>query len=125
MASTQERVLGSARYLSDNLARIPALLIPCIPGRIDAQGLPPGAAVSILGSIIPATWSFMLAARERGIGSCWTTLHLNFEHEVGELLGIPADYSQIALIPLAYTLGTDFKPAPRKPLDQFLHIDSW
>jgi hypothetical protein len=29
------------------------------------------------------------------------------------------------LIPVAYTLGTDFKPAPRKPLDSVLHLDHW
>jgi nitroreductase len=125
MAATQQRVFSSAKYLADNMARVPAFLIPCIAGRIDTPGLPASIIAGMLGSIIPATWSFMLAARERGVGSCWTSMHLDYEKEVSELLGIPADYSQVALIPLAYTLGTDFKPAPRKPLDQFLHLNSW
>jgi nitroreductase len=81
---------------------------------------------SMYASIIPATWSFMLAARSRGLGSVWTTFHLVHEQEAAEILGIPYDeVSQIALIPVAYTLGTDFKPAPRKPLESMVHWDNW
>jgi len=125
MAPTQERVLSSARYLADNLARIPAMLIPCCAGRTDTPGLPQSAMASMYGSIIPAAWSFMLAARERGIGTCWTTLHLTYEEEVAKLLDIPAEMTQIALIPIAYTKGTEFKAAPRKDLDAVLHNNSW
>jgi nitroreductase len=66
-----------------------------------------------------------LAARERGIGTCWTTLHLNYEKEVAALLGIPEEFAQVALIPIAYTQGTNFKVAPRKDLDSVLHTDGW
>jgi nitroreductase len=125
MAPTQARVLSSARFLADNLAQVPALLIPCCAGRPDAPGLPLSVTASIYGSIIPAVWSFMLAARERGLGTCWTTLHLNYEKEVAALLNIPEEFAQVALIPIAYTKGTEFKPAPRKDLDAFLHTDSW
>lgn len=125
MAPTQERVLNSAQYLAANLARVPALLIPCMQGRPDVPGLPTGAISGMYGSIIPATWSFMLAARERGLGTCWTTLHLNSEKEVADLLGIPEGYTQVALIPVAHTLGTTFSPAPRKPLDDVLHLNRW
>lgn len=125
MAPTQEKVLSSARYLADNLARVPAMLIPCCTGRPDAPDLPLAATASIYGSVIPAVWSFMLAARERGIGTCWTTLYLIYEQEIATLLGIPEDYAQIALIPIAYTKGTDFKLAPRIDLDQVLHNESW
>jgi nitroreductase len=125
MAATQQRVLSSAQYLAANLARVPAMLIPCCDIRPDIPGLPLSAMAGIFGSIIPATWSFMLAARERGIGTCWTTLHLNHEQAVAELLGIPAQFAQVALIPMAYTLGTDFKLAPRKPLDGLLHTNGW
>ncbi len=79
----------------------------------------------LTGSIIPAAWSFMLAARERGIGTCWTTLHLDYEQQINAVLGIPEEYASIALIPIAYTRGTDFRPAPRKSLDGVLHIDRW
>lgn len=125
MAPTQARVLSSARYLADNLARVPAMLIPCCAGRPDTVGLPHGVVASIYGSILPAVWSFMLAARERGLGTCWTTLHLSYETEIANLLGIPDDVAQVALIPIAYTRGTQFQPAPRKSLDNVLHTDGW
>jgi len=78
------------------------------------------------GSIIPAAWSFMLAARARGIGTAWTTLHLFYEKEIAELLGIPFDQiMQVALIPIAYTKGTDFKPAHRPPVETVMHVNGW
>lgn len=125
MAATQQRVMLSARYLADNLHRVPVMLIPCCSGRPDAPGAPLVMQASLLGSIIPAAWSFMLAARERGLGTCWTTLHLINEKEIAALLNIPDDVAQVALIPVAHTLGTDFKPAPRKALDGVLHRDGW
>ncbi|CAA0125083.1 5,6-dimethylbenzimidazole synthase [Halioglobus japonicus] len=125
MAPTQARVLSSARYLADNLAKVPAMLIPCCAGRPDTEGLPHGVVASIYGSILPAVWNFMLAARERGLGTCWTSLHLSYESEIAALLNIPDDVAQVALIPIAYTKGTDFKPAPRKDLDNVLHTNGW
>jgi nitroreductase len=84
------------------------------------------ACASVYGSIIPAAWSFMLAARARGLGTCWTTIHLIQEKKVAEILGIPYDdITQVALVPVAYTKGTDFKPAPRKPMDGVVHFDKW
>jgi len=81
---------------------------------------------SAWGSILPAVWSFMLAARQRGLGSAWTTLHLSGEREVADLLGIPFDrYTQAGLFPVAYTLGDDFKPAARLPAADLVHFDSW
>ena len=125
MKETQEKVLSSAQYLAENMAKVPAMLIPCFAGRLDQPDIPHYQTAGTYGSILPAVWSFMLAARERGIGSCWTTLHLAYEKEIGDILGIPADYSQTALIPLAYTKGTNFKVAPRKPLDGVLHTNGW
>ena len=125
MAQTQERVLSSAQYLAENMARVPAMLIPCMAGRPETGELPLGIISGMYGSVIPATWSFMLAARERGLGTCWTTLHLNFEEEIATLLNIPDGFSQVALIPIAYTRGTQFQRAPRKSLDESLHINSW
>lgn len=125
MQATQARVLDSAQYLAANLARAPAMLIPCFMGRTDSPDTPYAMQAGMFASIIPATWSFMLAARERGLGTCWTTLHLNYEREVAAILGIPEQVSQAALIPIAYTRGTDFKAAPRKPLGEALHLDSW
>jgi nitroreductase len=123
-AATQERVISSAEYLSEVMGRAPVLVVPCIEGRLD--NLPNVLASSLLGSIIPAAWSFCLAARARGLGTSWTTLHLMFEQEAADVLGIPFDdVSQVALIPVAYTKGTDFKPAPRDPVESILHVDAW
>jgi len=100
------------------------LFIPCIWGRTDSA--PSVAQAGQWGSILPAAWSFMLAARARGLGTSWTTVHLFFEREVAEVVGIPFEkVTQTALIPVAYTTGTDFAPAKREPLDTVLHWDRW
>ena len=106
----QQRVGESAQYLADHLERVPVFLIPCFEGRVDGQ--PASAQAGTWGSILPAVWSFMLAARARGLGTAWTTLHLPHEREAAAILGIPYEQvTQAALIPVAYTRGTDFKPA--------------
>jgi nitroreductase len=99
-------------------------VIPCISPRTD--GKPAAAQAGTWGSIIPAAWSFMLAARSRGLGTVWTTFHLAHEREAAELLGIPyEEVMQVALIPVAYTKGTDFNPAPRRPLGTMVRWDGW
>jgi nitroreductase len=117
------RVYESALALTEFLDRVPAMVIPCIEGRVD--NTPNGIAASHYGSIMPAAWSFQLALRSRGLGSVWTTLHLFKEQEVAELLGIPENMSQVALFPVAYTKGTDFKPAARPPVEDITYWDSW
>ena len=120
-----ERIADSAQYLADNLERAPVFLIPCLAvSRVDRPSW--GGAASRLGSVIQASWSFMLAARERGLGTCWTTLHLAYEQQAAEILGIPYDEcTQVALIPVAHTIGTDFRPGTREPLAKVLHWDGW
>jgi nitroreductase len=128
MTQIQEKVVSSAEYLAENLEKVPVLLIPCISGRVENVPAPMSvvAQASLYGSVLPATWSFMLAARSRGLGTAWTTLHLIFEREAAEILGIPyADITQCALIAVAYSKGTDFKAGPRKPLDAILHVNQW
>ena len=108
----QMRVMRSAAYLAENMHRVPAMVIPCLPGRIDRSGF---GAASSLASIIPSAWSFMLGARERGLGTCWTSIHLMFEEEASKLLDIPYEtVSQVALITVGHTIGTDFQPATRE-----------
>lgn len=124
-AERGEFVRGSAIYLREHFHEVPVLMIPCIEGRLD-KGTPAFVQASAWGSLLPAVWSFMLALRSRGLGSAWTTLHLPKEREAAELLGIPYDhYTQAGLMPVAYTKGTDFKPAPRLPLDDIIHWDAW
>ena len=118
-----EGVTRSATYLAAEMHRCPALLLACISGRVEDLG--PMAQAGVYGSILPGAWSFMLAARARGIGMAWTTLHIRHEDEVAELLGIPTDVTQAALFPMAYFTGEDFRPAPRVPLEQVVHWNGW
>lgn len=127
-ANTQKRVLGSAQYLADNLHKAPVFLIPCHMGRLDSLSGPGAnlAHASTFGSVLPALWSFMLAARSRGLGTCWTTLHLVHEEATAELLGINfSEVTQMALTPIAHTLGTAFKPGPRRDIQAVTHFDTW
>lgn len=118
------RVYQSALALTEFLHRVPVFVIPCIERRFD--GASNAINCSAYGSIMPATWSFMLALRSRGLGSVWTTLHLFKEREAAEILGIPFEsVTQIALIPVAYTVGTDFKPAERPPVATLTSWDTW
>ncbi len=118
------RMMESARHLADNFPEVPAILVPCISGRLD--GAPAALQALRWGSVIQATWSFMLAGRVRGLGTCWTTVHLSAEQEVADILGIPFDeVQQVALIPVAHTIGTDFKPGGRKSMDDFVHWNGW
>ncbi len=117
-------MMGSARHLAEVFPEVPAIFVPCISGRLDGADAMTQAVK--WGSIIQAAWSFMLAARERGLGTCWTTVHLQRERDVAEVLGIPYDdVQQVALSPIAYTDGTDFRPGRRKPDSKFVHINGW
>jgi nitroreductase len=121
--ATQRRVIDSARYLADHLAEVPVHVIPCVEGRV-TEG-PVAMHAAVWGSLFPAVWSFCLAARARGLGTCWTTLHLIQEQDAAELLELPDTVMQGALIPVAHTLGTDFKPGPRRDLSRVVHHDGW
>ncbi len=123
-SKVQKRTMTAIDHIAEYMHEAPIMLIPCINGRTD--GLPASYQAGPWGSILPAAWSFMLAARARGLGSAWTTLHLAYEKEVAEIIGIPYEkVTQAALIPVAYTIGTDFKPAPREPLENVLHWAQW
>lgn len=117
------RVYRSALGLTETLAEVPVHVIPCLQRRIDESDRVVAAAA--WASIIPAGWSFLLALRSRGLGSVWTTMHLAKEREVAELLGIPATVTQAALFPVAYTIGTDFKPASRPPAETITFWNAW
>jgi nitroreductase len=117
------RVYESAQSLTGILADVPVFVIPCIERRFD--GAPLMVAAAAWGSILPAAWSFLLALRSRGLGSVWTTLHLARERDVAELLGIPESVTQAALFPVAYTVGTDFKPAVRPPAETITSWNTW
>jgi nitroreductase len=118
------KVMESAGYLGEILEQVPVFVIACVRGRVESVPMVIAQA-STYGSILPAAWSFMLALRSRGLGTAWTTIHLFQEQAVSELLGIPADWTQTVLFPVAYYTGDDFKPAHRLPSDTMTHWDSW
>lgn len=122
-AAVQRRVGASAQHLAHHLAEVPVHVIPCI--EVGRHGLGAGNQAGLWGSILPAVWSYMLAARARGLGTAWTTLHLRHEAEVAEILGVPDGVAQAALVPTAYYTGESFSPAARQPLDTVLHLDHW
>ncbi|HEV2755176.1 MAG TPA: nitroreductase family protein [Actinomycetota bacterium] len=131
------KVVDSSIYLEGIMARVPVLVIPCALGTTaqseeffaglgyGGESLRNMVASGFYGSIWPAVWSFMLAARSRGLGSALTTMHLALEREMGELLGIPDTVTQVGLIPVAYFTGDDFKPAKRRPPEEITYWDGW
>lgn len=122
--ATQERVTASAAYLVEHLHEVPVHVIPCIEGR--TEGLPTVGQAAQWCSIIPAAWSFMLAARARGLGTTFTSFHLFFEEDAAKLLHIPfKEVMQTTLIPVAYTKGSKFAPAPREDVNTVIHWEGW
>jgi nitroreductase len=117
------RIYDSASHLAENLKDVPVHILTCTEGRVDTLG--PMMQAGRYGSILPATWSLMLALRSRGIGAAWTTLHLAYEKEIADLLDIPHDVTQGALLPVAYYTGKDFKPGKRIPAEQRTYYDGW
>lgn len=118
-----DKILGSSDYLAEHLHEVPVHLIPCALGR--PEGAIHGSVAGFYGSVLPAVWSFMLAARSRGLGTAWTTLHLAYEREAAELLGIPSTVTQVALIPVAYYTGETFRPGTRRAVEEISYLDGW
>lgn len=121
-AATQQKVGSSASWLGAHLGEIPVLLVPCIR---TGKPLPEGNQAGLWGSLLPAVWSYALAARDRGLGTAWTTVHLAREAEVAQILGLPGGVHQGALVPTAYFTGETFRPGARQPLAEVLHLDRW
>ena len=122
-SAVQRRVHESTVHLAERMGQVPVQLIGCV--ELPTAELPRGNQAGLWGSLLPAAWSYMLAARARGLGTAWTTLHLMYEEEVARLLGLPANVRQGVLIPTAYYTGTGFKPAARQPLEEVLHVNGW
>jgi nitroreductase len=120
-----ERVYSSAQYLAENLEKVPVHVIPLIKVDHMAKNPPVTAWAGLMGSIMPAVWSFQLALRARGLGSTLTTLHLHNANEAQDLLCIPREFMQVGLLPVAYTIGNDFKLAKRPPIENIVSWDQW
>ncbi len=115
-----ERVMRSAAHLAEHLAEVPVIVIPTIIGVHDGSGRP-----GLFDSVIQSVWSFCVALRARGLGTAWTTAVLNRSDDLAELLEIPEGMTQIAMIPVAWTKGTDFKKAPRYPAREITYVDGF
>lgn len=122
-SESSRRAYAGALALADVLDRVPLLVFPCVERRVAAHE--PAALSAFYGSIIPAVWSFQLALRSRGLGSTFTTAHLRAAPAVAAVLGIPDTVTQIAMLPVAYTIGTEFKPATRRPVEEVTYLDTW
>jgi nitroreductase len=122
-SKVQERVGGSVAYLADKMGDVPVLVIPCL--QTPSADLPAGNQAGLWASLLPAAWSYMLAARAFTLGTAWTTLHLEYEKEAAEILDLPPNVHQAALIPTAFYTGDTFKPAARQPLEEVMHLDRW
>lgn len=121
-----DAVFASADFLHDHIQDAPVLLVPCHLGRVDVDGASVATQAALWGSLLPAVWSLFLALRTRGLGAAWTSIHLRNEQAAAEVLGIPHDqYTQGGLFPIAYTRGTDFRPAARRPLEEIVHWNKW
>jgi nitroreductase len=119
-AQRRDAVSASAMYLRDHYHEVPVLVVPYQEGRRD--GAQSGDQAGFWGSVCPAIWSFMLALRARGLGSAWTTMTCRREPEVAAVLGVDhTQYTQAGMFPVAYTIGTDFKPASRVDLQDVIH----
>ncbi|MFP6781576.1 MAG: nitroreductase family protein [Gammaproteobacteria bacterium] len=119
----KEGVMNSSMFLLENMQNVPAMIIPCIESRFEDEM--PFVQASMYGSILPATWSLMLAFRARRIASAWTSLHLVYEKEVRELVGMPDNFTQAALLPIAWLKGGELHKAKRLPLSEVAYWDRW
>ena len=118
------KVIDSATFLVDHLHEVPALVLAMRLDRVP-ESSSTGAYAGYWGSVLPGVWSFQLAARSRGIGSAWTTFHLEHEAEVAELLGIPSSVTQVCLLAVGYYTGDSFTPAPRRPASEVTYLNRW
>ena len=119
------RITRSILYLAEHMAEVPVIVLPCydVAAAGDRYGTWLGSSAAptkmepgMYASIYPAVWSFQLALRSRGLGSAMTTAHQLDQPAMAEILGIPSTWDQTCLIPVAYTIGGDFKPSPRRPV---------
>jgi len=118
-----QRVIDSAQHLAEHMGEVPMMIFPCVQGRVEGGDL--ATQAGLFGSILPAAWSLMLALRARGIGAAWTTLHLLYAQECNEVLGIPPDFTPVALLPVAYFKGQTFRKAARIPAEELTYWEAW
>nr|WP_225951429.1 nitroreductase family protein [Mycobacterium sp. OAS707] len=125
--TSEAKLMSSTEFLVENLHQVPVLVIPCYePSYPRTDGDESFYLATLYGSMFPAVWNFQLALHSRGYGTCITTMHLEHEREVGELLGIPATFVQGCLLPVArLRTGHVFAPTPRRNLEEVIAVNEW
>ncbi len=119
----QGRVVDSAMYLAERMGEVPTMVIPVRYDRVEGGDV--ATQAGFYGSVLPGVWSFQMALRSRGVGSCWTTLHLQYEREVGAILEIPESVTQVCLLPVGYYTGDSFSVTKRRPASEITFVDKW
>lgn len=119
----KEGVMTSSMHLLEHMQDVPVMIIPCIESRFEDTNVFEQA--SMYGSILPATWSLMLALRARRLASAWTTLHLLYEADVRAALDMPDNITQAALLPVAWLTGGELHKAKRLPLADVSYWNTW
>jgi nitroreductase len=113
-------VSESAHFLADHLNRVPVIVVPARSALAPTER---AGQASFWGSILPAAWSFMLAARSRGLATSYTARGLDREAELADVLGLPyPGVTQAGLIAVGHPDTQMFSPARRRPLTEVL---SW
>jgi nitroreductase len=108
------KMYRSASYLAEHFEDYPLILFAFC--QFDTSG----------GSVFPAVWSAMLAARVEGVGSALTSVfHFNME-PVKEILGVPeeGDWHFNACVTFGYPTGR-WGVAPRRPVHEVASRNSW
>lgn len=119
----QRNVSDSAAYLAEHIGESPVLMIPCGEVTDGERTLTVENAHLYWSSIMPATWSHILAARSRVLGTTSSGVTLMADADMREVLELPDNVYHATTIRTAYYTGTTFRPAKRIPLDDALHFE--
>jgi nitroreductase len=129
-----DRMMSGGLHLYDHMGDAPVLLIPCL--RITPLELPENIPAEVRAamreaypwtagaSIYPAVQNIILACRALGLGTVLTTNHTIAENEIKEVLGLPAEVTTFALMPIGYP-ERSYGPVKRRTLSEVAMIDRY
>ena len=108
------KMYRSASHLAEHFEEYPLILFAFC--QFDTTG----------GSIFPAIWNAMLAARVEGVGSAITSVFMFKLDEMKKILGVPeeGDWHFNACVTFGYPTGR-WGGAPRRPVHEVSFRNSW
>ena len=115
---SKQRMYQGAADLIRSLGRAPAIVFVC--GRAHDYGPEFPAHSMVLSAAYTAAQNLLLAARARGMGAAFTTLHLHAHGEIRSILQLPDEVTIEVTIPVGWPT-TGFGPLRRRPVDDVLH----